>query len=423
MRHSRLLAAIFVVFVILLGGAVSTVSTHAQSEREIQEQIDASTREIQRLKAEIAELEKSLQDTSAQRLTLQRAVDQLNLNIQKLTKSITLTQAEVSQKDKEIVTLVGSIGTTEEQIERSQEQVANSLRELDSLKTQPLVIKILGGGTLSTLFDEATTLEAVRINLQERVYELSGLKTDLEEDKNMAEGKKQELVQLTNRLGQERQGLDVAKKEQTKLLDDTKSQEAAYQAQITQKRAEQAAFEAALFDLASRLQSTDPTRIPEARKGVLQWPLDDVFVTQQFGKTVDSVRLYASGSHDGVDFRAQTGTAVKAALAGTVQEVNHGAVAYCQYGKWVLVRHPNGLSTLYAHLSKIDVQKGDEVGTGEVLGYSGNTGYATGPHLHFTVYASSAVSFKQYTCKSGYTVTIPIAPLNAYLNPLSYLPG
>jgi murein DD-endopeptidase MepM/ murein hydrolase activator NlpD len=182
-------------------------------------------------------------------------------------------------------------------------------------------------------------------------------------------------------------------------------------------------FEAAIFELASRLQSTDITQIPTARNGILQWPLSDVFITQQFGKTVDSTRLYASGSHDGVDFRATTGTPVKAALSGTVIEVNHGAVQYCQYGKWVLVRHGNGLTTLYAHLSTINVTKGESVTTGKVVGYSGNTGYATGPHLHFTVYASSDVSLKQYTCKSGYTVTIPIAPVNAYLNPLSYLPA
>ena len=417
------MTVVFLVFVVVAWSGVYTYYTHAQSKDEIQEQIDASAREISRLKAEIAELEKSLQDTSAQRQTLQKAVDGLNLNIQKLSKSINLTQAEVSQKDKEIYSLAGSIDTTAAQIARSQSQVANSLRELDSLSTQPLVLKMLGGGTLSTLFDEAATLEAMRLDLQQRVYELSGLRVDLEEDKDAAENKRQELAHLTSRLGQEKQGLDIVKKEQTKLLTDTKNQEAAYQAQIAQKRAEQAAFEAALFDLASRLQSTDSTQIPGARSGILQWPLADVFITQQFGKTVDSTRLYASGSHDGVDFRAQTGTAVKAALGGTVQEVNHGAVQYCQYGKWVLVRHNNGLTTLYAHLSSINVQKGATVTTGQAVGYSGNTGYATGPHLHFTVYASSAVSLKQYTCKSGYTVTIPIAPLNAYLNPLSYLPA
>jgi murein DD-endopeptidase MepM/ murein hydrolase activator NlpD len=86
-----------------------------------------------------------------------------------------------------------------------------------------------------------------------------------------------------------------------------------------------------------------------------------------------------------------------------------------------VVQHANGLSTLYAHLSQISVAKGQSVSTGQVVGYSGMTGYATGPHLHFTVYVSSVLTFKQYTCKAGPTVTIPIAPPSGYLNPLSYL--
>jgi len=96
------------------------------------------------------------------------------------------------------------------------------------------------------------------------------------------------------------------------------------------------------------------------------------------------------------------------------------------YGKYVLVKHNNGLSTLYAHLSFIKVNKGDTVITGDTVGYSGNTGYSTGPHLHFAVYASQGVRIVRYgdyvkgktNCGNAY---IPVAPLNAYLNPLDYL--
>jgi murein DD-endopeptidase MepM/ murein hydrolase activator NlpD len=104
-----------------------------------------------------------------------------------------------------------------------------------------------------------------------------------------------------------------------------------------------------------------------------------------------------------------------------VLAINYGSVRNCQYGKWILIQHPNGLATLYAHLSDISVQKGGTVFTGQVIGFAGDTGYATGPHLHFTVYIAEAVSFKQYTCWNKTVVTIPVAPPNAYLNPLSYL--
>ena len=55
------------------------------------------------------------------------------------------------------------------------------------------------------------------------------------------------------------------------------------------------------------------------------------------------------------------------------------------YGNFIEVRHPNGMSTLYAHLSRIDVTRGAAIATGQRIGLVGSTGYSTGPHLHFEV--------------------------------------
>jgi murein DD-endopeptidase MepM/ murein hydrolase activator NlpD len=75
-----------------------------------------------------------------------------------------------------------------------------------------------------------------------------------------------------------------------------------------------------------------------------------------------------------------------------------------------------------AHQARQRAHLGDTVSTGDIIGYSGDTGYAIGPHLHFTVYASDAVNFAQYTCNSGIQLTIPVAAATGYLNPMSYLP-
>ena len=95
------------------------------------------------------------------------------------------------------------------------------------------------------------------------------------------------------------------------------------------------------------------------------------------------------------------------------------------YGKWVLIEHQNGLSSLYAHLSRIKASAGQEINTGDLVGYSGNSGYSTGPHLHFTVYASQGVEIKRLGDIKKITkcaeARIPIAPLEAYLDPLDYL--
>ena len=147
-------------------------------------------------------------------------------------------------------------------------------------------------------------------------------------------------------------------------------------------------------------------------------------ITQYFGNTAFAqTAAYNGKGHNGIDMAASIGTPVYAAGGGTVWDTNYGVAPNCQYGKWVLVKHNNGLATLYAHLSGIQVSPGQSVSAGDLLGYSGETGYATGPHLHFTVYVESSVSFINYKCASGPTVRVPVAPFNGYLNPIEYLPA
>ncbi len=83
--------------------------------------------------------------------------------------------------------------------------------------------------------------------------------------------------------------------------------------------------------------------------------------------------------HHGVDIRLRTGDPVRAAFGGTVRVAGRMG----GYGNCIVVRHPNGLETLYGHLSKIQVQHGQAVAAGEVIGLGGSTGRSTGPHLHF----------------------------------------
>ncbi|HEY6132950.1 MAG TPA: M23 family metallopeptidase [Rubrivivax sp.] len=85
--------------------------------------------------------------------------------------------------------------------------------------------------------------------------------------------------------------------------------------------------------------------------------------------------------HTGLDFAAETGTAIHAAAGGVVVSTNY----HPQYGQLVEIDHGNGLMTRYAHCSKILVRAGDIVRRGQLVASVGNTGRSTGPHLHFEV--------------------------------------
>jgi murein DD-endopeptidase MepM/ murein hydrolase activator NlpD len=85
--------------------------------------------------------------------------------------------------------------------------------------------------------------------------------------------------------------------------------------------------------------------------------------------------------HSGIDIAAPQGSKVRATADGVVEFAGwHG-----DYGKTVIIRHPSGYLTLYAHLSKIDVKEGQRVKAGDVVGRVGSTGRSTGPHLHYEV--------------------------------------
>jgi murein DD-endopeptidase MepM/ murein hydrolase activator NlpD len=87
-------------------------------------------------------------------------------------------------------------------------------------------------------------------------------------------------------------------------------------------------------------------------------------------------------NHEGVDIAAPQGTGVFVAAEGSVIRTGYDAAGY---GRFVEIRHPNGMSTLYGHLSRLDVASGDRVDGGQRIGLVGSTGRSTGPHLHFEV--------------------------------------
>ncbi len=394
----------------------------ADAAADIQTQIDANKQQRAALEAEIAAFQKQLDALGTQKNTLQSTISSLTLSQKQLAAQIKVTQSKIASANLTIKELSLSIGDKEASIAANQDAIAKALRSIAEDERTTLAARIIS----SDSFGEAwrATDETIQFNraLAKDIADLRAMRTALANNRDDVAAEKSKLVSLQNDLSLQKKSTDIQKTAQQKLLTDTKNQESTYQKIVASKKAEEAAFEAAMFELESRLQYVlDPSRIPPAGKGVLRWPLSIVALTQLFGKTSSSQRLYVSGTHNGVDFRALIGTPVRAALSGTVLAINYGAVPNCQYGKWVLIKHQNGLATLYSHLSDISVQKGAAVSTGQVIGFSGDTGYATGPHLHLSVYIAEAVSFKQYTCRNKAVVTIPVAPPAAYLDPLVYL--
>ena len=306
--------------------------------------------------------------------------------------------------------------------------LSQAIRELHNSLQTNLIQIVLAGATISDTFANVEAIEKLTESIKKSLNSLREDKSSLETQVTELNLTRVKLIDLEQELRDEKTIIDNTRSEKALLLTQTRNKEADYRKLLAQKRELREEFERELTAFETQLRiSIDSKNLPVAGTKILSWPLENAFVTQYFGNTEFArANAYNGKGHNGIDLRASAGTKVASAADGTVTAIgdtDQGCPGG-SYGKWVLVNHRNGLSTLYAHLSLIKVASGIEVNRGDIVGYSGNTGYSTGPHLHLTVYASEGVRVSKLTKPDG-TMSkcgdMPISPLNGYLNPLLYL--
>ncbi|HEY9586154.1 MAG TPA: peptidoglycan DD-metalloendopeptidase family protein [Candidatus Paceibacterota bacterium] len=406
--------------------------THALAIDELQRLIDQKKQEKVQLEEENKKLTEQINVQEEQAKTLSSNIKVLDQNAKKLGNDIKTTKTDISKTQYEIQQLGLKISSAEQKISVGKKAVAELIRQISETDKISIVENFLSDKTLADVWDEVEAAKKINDNLGDHIDALFQARADLTDRQNESKQKKNELVSSQNNLTVQQKIVLENQAAKTKLLVDTKSLESAYQKQLQANIERGRQIEQEQFDYESQLQiAIDPSKLPAERPGVLSWPIIPHVVTQKFGATVSAKRLYVSGSHNGVDFRATVGTPVKAALSGTVTATgNTDDQKGCySYGRWILIRHGNGLSSLYAHLSAFRVTQGQTVSTGEIIGFSGGypgangSGFSTGPHLHLGLFATEGVRVERYAsskfCKN---VSIPTAPLRGYLDPLAYLP-
>jgi len=405
---------------------------HAQSEVErLQSQIADRNNRLSDIEAEIAAYEAALQEVGAEKNTLQKAINQLDLERRKVQADISYTSNKITSTDLEINKLTLEIGVAEQDISENMAAISEIMRRLNENDQEAFIELLLRHDNISEFWNEVETLETVKNSMRERVVQLSDLRDELNDKRDQNTDRRADLSALKDQYSDQNTILYNNQIDKEDLLAVTKNEESSYQNLLATKEAARDQLLAEVRDFESQLQFIlDPNTIPSPGTEVLAWPLQNPYITQYFGYTKFAQSgAYGGSQHNGVDFGAPVGTKLYAPLTGTVRAVgNTDAVPGCySWGKWLLIDHPNGLSTMFAHLSQIAVSPGQKVSTGEIVGYVGNTGYSTGPHLHYTLYVSDAVevmAFNQFkSVTSCGAARSPFAAIEGYLNPLDYLPA
>lgn len=404
---------------------IPVVFSSAQNALDVQNKINQKDSDIRKLEQEIAAYQVQLDSLGQQKNSLSKLLKELDLTKKKLNADIAVTQNKISKTNLTIQNLSLDINGKENSIKNNIDSIKLGIRNTDEFEQQNIVETILSNNDFTVIWNDIDNMVAVREKLRANIIMLKQIRSALEDTRKQTISAKNELTKLKSQLSDQQKIVVQNTNEKNKLLKQTKNSEANYQKLLKARIAQRDAFEKELRDYETQLQFIlDPSKLPSGR--VLSWPLEKIYVTQLFGKTVNSKRLYASGTHNGVDFRASVGTPVMSMTDGTVLGIGDTDLTCygASFGKFVFIQYNNGLSSTFGHLSLIKAYEGEQVRRGDIIGYSGATGHVTGPHLHVSLYASQAAQMasKASTTCGGRVYRLPVAPVNAYLDVLAYLP-
>lgn len=374
------------------------------------EQIKAKDAEIKKLETELNQYKDALSKNKSQASTLRGQIILIETQISKLKGDLKVTQAKIFRAEANIKLYSRKIKEKEQKIKERQAAMSRSFRFLAHADKQGFLAAILQSRKFSVFLNQSEYLANLMNGLYSDYKIIAQDKIELTSLLSEQEDMKGDLIDFKTELQSKSRLVENQKQEKNSLLRETKNQETEYQKIISQIQIKQAQIQKEIFELEDKLRG-EVGDVPRPRPGALAWPLLGR-LTQGYGPTsVTGFYNDAYKFHNGIDLAFGYGAPIRASLDGAV--IASGDNGRYAYGKWLAIRHNNGLTTLYAHLSSKIINIGQNAYQGQIIGYEGSTGFVTGSHLHFTVYSTN--TFRTENRWFG------LLPLGGSINPLDYL--
>ena len=371
MRRLHAGLAITVLSVLLLSSVSDTIYNKQHQLQGLNGQIVATKTQIRQLLDQERALQSQIAALDAQLRAVQAQIDQETAKLVLLGQQVDAAKVELALKEAELKQHIADFGHRMRIMYKSG-QVSGLELVFSAANFTDLMNRIFffndivreDRRQLDALQKERAAIEAMKADLEAKQAEQARVVKQIQDQKAQLQAVRDQ------RAARERQIAAIEAQFQ-RMLADMQAQRAALQAQI-----------ASLIHESLRARSS----------GKWKWPMDGV-ITQGFGCTSYPFEPYdpscaSQHFHSGIDLATDYGTAVHAADGGIVHNFTMGCGwggGLCGYGRYVVIVHAGGFTTLYGHLSSWAVGDGVQVDKDTVIGYEGSTGNSTGPHLHFEI--------------------------------------
>jgi murein DD-endopeptidase MepM/ murein hydrolase activator NlpD len=366
-RHAAL--AIALLTVILLSTVSETVYDKQHQLQGLNGQIIATRTQIRQLLDQERALQAQIAALDAQLAAVQAQIDQETAKLVLLGQQVDLAKEQLALKQAELAKHIADFGR--------RMRIMYKSGKVSGLEL------VFSAANFTDLMNRVFFFNDIVREDRRQVTELQKERAAIETMKADLEAKQAEQKQVVKQIQDQKAQLQTVRDQRAVREQQVAAIEAQFQRQLAEMQAQRAALQA---QIASLIRESFRAR----SSGKWKWPMDGV-ITQGFGCTSYPFEPYEPSCpskhfHSGLDLAADYGTPVHAADGGIVHNFTMGCSwggGLCGYGRYVVIVHAGGFTTLYGHLSSWAVGDGVQVDKDTVIGYEGSTGNSTGPHVHF----------------------------------------
>lgn len=390
-KTNFLLIALVGIFIFTLIFYSNNFNFAFSSEQEIDQinfEINDKRQEIEQIEAKINEYKTQIAVKQKEASTLKSQVEILSKQLETTLLEINKLEIQVNQIELEIIANEKEIIELKNQQTVVKDQIAELIREINKEGDKTYLEIVLLYDNLSEFFNHLNYLTDVEKGLQTDLEHLQLLtdKLDLEQ-KNLLT-RKNSLVGIKRKLEEEKGRLEAQEFAKETLLTQTKNSEREFQRLVAQEKAIQQQINNEIVKLEQELRAkiAASEQLGDISKYGMIWPVPSRYITADFHDPDYPFRHIFE--HPAIDIRAAQGTPVRAAASGYVARAKNAGLGY----SYIMLIHADGISTVYGHLSRLDVKEDTYVIQGQVIGLSGGMPgtqgagrLTTGPHLHFEV--------------------------------------
>ncbi len=368
---------------------------------ELEKEIEANQKKLENIQNQQASNAEKMKLLSSQAEAISSQLDVLNSQLSVLNADIADYDREISALDKKIADAQSKIDKIDADVAATQEKISERLRATYMAGSSSWIEILLESDSISSLLLRIQLLASVTENdnkliskLEKQIEELNAAKAELDKDKKALEEKRSLLVEKKSELDSKNKTLSSKQsaynanyRQISALMTSLDKSSAEYQQELQRQYRKRAAFERQIDQLVSGGSQGGDNDYYD--NGEMLWPVPykNSYISAGYGY-YDPEGDGTYTMHPAIDIvvrengvNVSYGKNIIAAQSGKVLVRGYSDVG----GNYITIDHGDGYRTYYGHCSKIIASAGQYVEKGEVIAYIGNTGYVTGPHVHFQV--------------------------------------